>query len=90
MVHGLPAVACRLNGHGQIFFDFGLPDELAQPLRPQLKFERRIIPDRGGRNKALAVRIWIRIISGGSHWPDITMPWTHGPYVQTGVNGSRP
>ena len=40
----------------RLFFDLLLPDELMQPLRTQLEFERRVVIDRYGRDNALAIQ----------------------------------
>jgi len=69
VIHGLAARPRRLNRHRQILFNLGLPDELAQPLRPQLQLKRRIVFHRGGRDQTL--RTVIQIVLGGGHWPDV-------------------
>ena len=54
----------RLNRDGQVFFDFGLTDELRQPLRPQLQLERRIVFDGRRRHESL-LQVWD--VFGGGH-----------------------
>jgi hypothetical protein len=60
-------------GGRQIFFDFALPDELAQPLWPQLQLKRRIVFHRRRRHQPVGVVIQIGIFRG-RHWADIITP----------------
>ena len=45
----------------EVVLDLVLADELAQPLRAQLEFERRVVVERNGRDDA------IRIFFGQRH-----------------------
>ncbi len=72
VIHGFATRPRRFNRHRQIFFDLGLSDEFAQPLRPQLQLERRVVFHRHGGHQPLPVVVQIRIIFCRGHWPDIT------------------
>ena len=85
VIHGLAARPRRLNRHRQIFFDFGLPDKLVQPLRPQLQLKRRIVLHRRRRHQPIRAVIQIGIVLRSSHSPDITT--TH---VGTAASVVRP
>src|SRR5579863_5637037 len=73
MVQRLAARTRGLNRNRQNFFDFGLPNEFRQPLRPQLQFKRRIILHRRRRDDPLAVLRKLGNISERGHWRDISM-----------------
>jgi hypothetical protein len=72
MIHGLAARPRRLNRHRQIFFDFALPDKLAQPLRPQLQLKRRIVFNRRRRHQPVGAIVQVGIVLGSAHSPDVT------------------
>ena len=67
MIHGFPAGASGLDRDGEIFFHFLLADKFRQPLRTQFQLIRGIVPDRGARDQALAVRIGMGMVSGAGH-----------------------
>src|ERR1700721_935471 len=85
MIHGLAARARRLNRYRQIFFELSLTNKLAEPLRTQLQFKRRIVLDRRGRDQTLGVAIQIGIVLGSGHSPDVTTN-----YMGTSASAGRP
>ena len=56
VIERLAARLGRLDGDLEVVLDLVLPDEFAQPLRPQLEFKRRVVIDRRGRHNALAIQ----------------------------------
>src|SRR5207249_11770940 len=73
MIQRLTARPSSLNCHRQIFFNFGLSNELAQPLRPQLQLKRRIVFNWRRRHQPFAL-IWkVGGVPDRAHCRDSTM-----------------
>src|SRR6202142_1211561 len=73
MIQRLAARFSGFNRNRKIFFNFRLPDELSQPLWPQLQLKRGVVLDRRRGNQAvLILRILRHVgnVSRGSHLPD--------------------